>query len=292
LRYKADDGIFIAFNIIAMSVNNTNESVVMLFPNEQNDINEDKVGQLSLALEDYKKNYAEFIDIAVHDLQAPLRKLSVLIDRLTTKYTEVSQSDGQVQEWITRINGCITNMRSLIDGLSELSDVTPDSIKPGPCDINEVVKEILHELDPLIKEKKVVITKSPLPIIEGDEIQLKQLFKNILENAIRFSKKNISPEIDIKWHKLTDEEKKLSGLHQTKQYYKIEISDNGIGFKQEYAQKIFLPFVRLNGKSAFGGNGLGLAICKRIVDNHQGMLSAESMDTGARFTLIISETFN
>ena len=275
-----------------MSVNNINESVVMLFPNEQNDINEDKVEQLSLALEDYKKNYAEFIDIAVHDLQAPLRKLSVLIDRLTTKYTEVAQSDGQVQEWITRINGCITNMRLLIDGLSELSDVTRDSIKPGPCDINEVVKEILQELDPLVKEKKVVITKSPLPIIEGDEIQLKQLFKNILENAIRFSKKNISPEIDIKWHKLPDEEKRLSGLHQTKQYYKIEFSDNGIGFKQEYAQKIFQPFVRLNGKSAFGGNGLGLAICKRIVDNHQGMLSAESLNTGARFTLIIPETFN
>jgi light-regulated signal transduction histidine kinase (bacteriophytochrome) len=273
-----------------MPANNTNESVALLFPNEQKDGKEDKVEQLSLALEDYKKNYSEFIDIAVHDLQAPLRKLSVLIDRLTTKYTEVSQNDIQAQEWLIRINGCITDMRSLIDGLSELAGVTADTMKWGPCDISEVVKEVLLELDPEIKEKKAVIIESPLPIIEGDEIQLKQLFKNVLENAIRFSKKNISPEIDIRWYKLTDEEKNISALEQTKQYHKIEISDNGIGFRQEYVQKIFQPFVRLNGKSAFAGNGLGLAVCKRIVDNHQGILFAESMDTGSRFTLIIPET--
>jgi light-regulated signal transduction histidine kinase (bacteriophytochrome) len=275
-----------------MPVNNTNESVVILFPNEQKNRKEDKVEQLSLALEDYKKNYSEFIDIAVHDLQAPLRKLSVFIEKLTAKYTDVSQNDVQTQEWLTRINGCITDMRSLIDGLSELAGVTTDSMKPGPCDISEIVKEVLQELDPVIKEKKAVIIESPLPIIEGDEVQLKQLFKNVLENAIRFSKKNISPKIEIRCFGLTDEEKNISALQQTKQYYKMEISDNGIGFKQEYAQKIFQPFVRLNGKSAFAGNGLGLVICKRVVDNHQGILFAEGMDTGSRFILIIPETLN
>jgi signal transduction histidine kinase len=171
-----------------------------------------------------------------------------------------------------------------------LAGATADSMKWGSCDISEIVNEVIQELDPVIKERKAVITESPLPIIEGDEIQLKQLFKNVLENAIRFSKKNISPEIDIRWCKLTDEEKNISALLQTKQYHKIEISDNGIGFKQEYAQKIFQPFVRLNGKSAFAGNGLGLAVCKRIADNHQGILFAESMDIGSRFTLIIPET--
>jgi light-regulated signal transduction histidine kinase (bacteriophytochrome) len=273
-----------------MQVKDTNEPVTMLFSTEQKGERENKIEQLSLALEDYKKNYSEFIDIAVHDLQAPLRKLSVFIEKLTAKYTDVSQNDVQAQEWLTRIHGCITDMRLLIDGLSELAGVTTDSMKPGSCDISEIVKEILQELDPVIKEKKAVIIESPLPIIEGDEVQLKQLFKNVLENAIRFSKKNISPEIDIRWCKLTDEEKNISALQQTKQYYKIEISDNGIGFKQEYAQKIFQPFVRLNGKSAFAGNGLGLAVCKRVVDNHQGILFAEGIDTGSRFTLIIPET--
>ena len=276
-----------------MQVKDTNEPVTMLFSTEQKGERENKIEQLSLELEDYKKNYSEFIDIAVHDLQAPLRKLSVFIEKLTAKYTDVSQNDVQAQEWLTRIHGCITDMRLLIDGLSELAGVTTDSMKPGSCDISEIVKEILQELGPVIKEKKAVIIESPLPIIEGDEVQLKQLFKNVLENAIRFSKKNISPEIDIRWCKLTDEEKNISALQQTKQYYKIEISDNGIGFKQEYAQKIFQPFVRLNGKSAFAGNGLGLAICKRIVDNHQGILYAEGIEnTGTRFTLIIPETLN
>ncbi len=273
-----------------MQIKNTNEPVTTLFSTDQKSERENKIEQLSLALEDCKKDYSEFIDIAVHDLQAPLRKLSVFIDRLTSKYTEVSQNDIQAQEWLTRINGCITDMRSLIDGLSELAAVAADSMTTAPCDISEIVNEVVQELDPAIKEKKTVIIESPLPIIEGDEIQLKQLFKNVLENAIRFSKKNISPEIDISWCKLSDEEKNISALQPTKQYYKIEISDNGIGFKQEYAQRIFQPFVRLNGKSAFAGNGLGLAICKRIVDNHQGILFAESIDTGSRFTLIIPET--
>src|SRR5437762_4255286 len=178
-----------------MVINNSNQSIAVLFPNEQKDRREDKIEQMSFALEEYKKNYTEFIDIAVHDLQAPLRKLSVFIDRLTTKYEDISQNDVEAQEWITRINGCITDMRSLIDGLSELSGVTPDSMKSSSSDLSEIVKEVLLEMDPIIKEKKAVITESHLPIIEGDEIQLKQLFKNLLENAIRFSKKNISPEI-------------------------------------------------------------------------------------------------
>ena len=292
MRYKSDDD-FIALNIIAMPVKNINESDAILFPIEQKDERENKIEQLSLALETYKKNYAEFIDIAAHDLQAPLRKLSVLIDMLTGKYPYVSQNDAQVREWITRINGCLTDMRSLIDGLSELAAVTADSMKYESCNIPEIIKEILQELDPVIKEKKAVITELHLPIIEGDAIQLKQLFKNILDNAIRFSKKDVSPEINIRSQKLTDEEKKLLDLHQAKSYYRMEISDNGIGFKQEYAQKIFQPFVRLNGKSAFAGNGLGLAICKRIVDNHQGILFAECIENkGSRFILIIPEILN
>jgi signal transduction histidine kinase len=274
-----------------MPVKNIHESTAILFSIEQKEERENKIEQLSLALESYKKNYAEFIDIAVHDLQAPLRKLSVLTDRLTTKYADISQNDVQVQEWIARINGCLTDMRSLIDGLSELANVTADSIQHASCSIPEIIKEIFREMDPVIKEKQAIITESHLPIIEGDAIQLTQLFKNILENAIKFGKTDIAPKINIRSQKLTDEEKKLAGLQQATQYFRIEISDNGIGFKQEHAQKIFQPFLRLNGKSAFAGNGLGLAICKKIVNNHQGIMFAESMEnTGTRFTLIIPET--
>ena len=293
MRDKSDDEIFIALNFISMSLNNTNESGAILYSIEQKSEREDKTEQLSLALENYKKNYTEFIDIAAHDLQAPIRKLFVLIEKLTTKYNDVSQNDVQTQEWITRINGCLTDMRSLIDGLSELATVNEDPAKYESCNIREIVNEVLHDLEAEIKEKKAVITESGLPTIQGKEIQLRQLFKNILENSIRFSRKNLSPQINIKSLTLNDEEKKLLNLQQTKQYYKIEISDNGIGFKQEYAQKIFHPFVRLNGKSAFPGNGLGLAICKKIMNNHGGMLYAEGFEnTGTRVTLILPENPN
>jgi light-regulated signal transduction histidine kinase (bacteriophytochrome) len=274
-----------------MTVKNINQQTATLFSNEQTDGREDKIEQLSRALESYKKNYAEFIDIATHDLEAPLRKLSMLIERLTSKYKNISENDAETLEWITRINGCIRDMRSLIDGLSELAAVNENPMGYASCNVGKIVKEVLHDLEPVIKEKKAVIKESNLPTIQGMETQLNQLFKNLLENAIRFGKKNISPQIDISSYRINDEEKKLSDLQQTRVYYKIEISDNGIGFKQEYAQKIFQPFVRLNGKSAFAGNGLGLAICKKIIDNHKGILFAESMEnTGTRFILILPET--
>lgn len=288
-----------------MPVTNINEPAATLFSTEQKDEREDgsdpsipiaigtqdyRIEQLNLALEDYKKNYSEFIDIAIHDLHAPIRKLSILTEMLTAKYADIAQNDAQAQEWITRINGCLTDLRLLIDGLSELANATADSMKYTSCDLSDLIKEVLSELEPAIKEKGAVIIKSNLPIIEGDTIQLKQLFKNILDNAIRFSKKDISPEITISSQTLTDEEKNLLELPQARQYYKIDVSDNGIGFKQEYAQKIFQPFIRLNGKSAFPGSGLGLAICKRIVDNHRGILFAESIENNStRFTLILPE---
>ncbi len=254
---------------------------------------ETTIDQLSLPTEDHKKNYAEFIDFAIHDLDAPLRKLSMLIERLTSKYKGISENDEQAQEWLTRINECVIHMRSLIDDLSELSGVSYEVAKKDKCNTGDLVKEILLESAPEIKEKKVIITQSGLPVIEGSEIQLKQLFKNILENAIRFSKKDSPPEININSVKLSGEEKKLHALKPGKEYFKIEVSDNGIGFKQAYAQKIFQPFVRLNARPAFAGNGLGLAICKRIIDNHKGMLYAEAVEnSGAKFILILPETFN
>ncbi|MES1217359.1 MAG: ATP-binding protein [Bacteroidota bacterium] len=254
---------------------------------------EKTIDQLRSTTEDHKKSYAEFIDIAAHDLDAPLRRLSILIERLTSKYKNITENDAQTQEWLTRIDKCLIHMRSLIDGLSELSGANYSTQEDHTCNIKNQVNEILQELEPEIKEKNAVISQLHLPAIQGSEIQLRQLFKNLIENSLRFCKKNISPEISISSLRLNEEEKKLHGLDPGKEYFKISISDNGIGFKQEYAEKIFQPFIRLNARSAFEGNGLGLAICKRIVDNHKGILYAEGIEnSGTRFTLILPETRN
>jgi K+-sensing histidine kinase KdpD len=239
----------------------------------------------------YKEEYAEFIDIAAHNLDAPLRKLSVLMERLTNKYS--SQKDEDTQGYVQRIRTCLDDMRSLIDSLATLSRVSSATLKVDSCVLETIVEQEWQELRQLSKQKNAVFTTSALPILEGDSLQYRHLFRNLLENAIRFSKKDEPARVHISAQVISTKEKKSYGLRSDANYYKIECSDNGIGFRQEYAEKIFRPFVRLHGKSEFPGNGIGLALCRSIVDNHRGMIYAESADNeGARFILLLPQTIN
>jgi hypothetical protein len=251
---------------------------------------EKKIEQLSITFDNYKKEYHEFIDIAAHDLDAPLRKLSVLIERLTNKFKTVL-TDKDADEYITRINACLNDMRSLIESLTILSQIISDKREYTSCNIETIIQQTITDMQPIIKEKKAVIKTSALPLVKGDAVQYSQLFKNLLDNTIKFSKEGTSPVINIRSVNVTGEEKSYFNLQPEKQYCKIEISDNGIGFKQEYAENIFRPFVRLHGNSRFGGSGLGLAICKKIVENHGGIIYAEGREnSGACFALILPQT--
>jgi signal transduction histidine kinase len=236
----------------------------------------------------YKQEYNEFIDIAAHDLDAPLRKLNVLIERLTSKY---NTEEEEIKNYTQRINSCVTSMRSLIDDLASLSKVNTTSLKIVSCDTGMIVREILKELAPIIQGKKASVTYEDLPAIEADKAQLHQLLKHVLQNALTFTNKNVVPVIAINSEILTPEENKYHGLLTGKNYYKIDITDNGAGFNPEMAGKIFRPFVRLHSKSAFAGNGIGLAICNRIIKNHGGKIYAVSNENaGSRFTIILPET--
>ena len=251
---------------------------------------EDNADELSSVLNTYKKEYTDFIDLAAHDLDAPLRKLSTLVEMLTSKYKTVLE-DNDIQRYIARIETCISDMRSLIDALSVLSRISSDTKEYTSCSIEAIIKEVSADLEQPIKAKKTVITASAMPVIKGDYKQYALLFKHILENALKFSKPDIPPEIQIESSNLSKEEKEQLNLPAGNVYYKIEIADNGIGFKQEYAEKIFQPFIRLHGKSQYSGNGVSLAICKKIIDNHQGVIYAEGIENkGARFILVLPET--
>jgi two-component system, chemotaxis family, CheB/CheR fusion protein len=238
---------------------------------------------------DYKQLYIEFIDIASHDLQAPLRKLGVLTERLTSKYKE--HNNPEIEEYIRRINTCITDMRSLIDGLGELATVIPEKSEYISCDLNNLLKKVMHEFDPQVQAMKADITIGELPTIQGDALQLRQLFKQVLQNALRFVKPGIPTIVDVRCHIVDETEKIRRKLDRSKVYYQVVVADNGIGFNPDDAEKIFRPLVRLNGKSAFEGNGLGLAICDKIVSNHGGIIFAESVkNAGSRFRIILPET--
>lgn len=232
-----------------------------------------------------KKEQEEFILIASHDLQAPLRKLSTFVERLTNKIKDLPD---EARTYTERIQIAVTNMRSLIDGLAALSEVTELGRKFEKCDLNELVQDVVKNMQLQEKEN---ISYANLPVIEGNCTQLKHLFQNLIDNAIKFQKKDSPLQIIINSKEINAEEKKNFDLPANKTYYKMEIADNGIGFEDQYSERIFKPFQRLHGKSEYEGNGLGLAICKKITENHNGIIYAKGDNVeGARFILILSET--
>jgi signal transduction histidine kinase len=232
---------------------------------------------------------SDFVEAAAHDLHAPLRKLSVLIDRVFTKHNDEFSDDAR--QYISRIDTCIDEMRSLIDGLAELAKADARIIDVTDCDLNEIVRQTENLLNDEIREKRAQIEVNTLPVVKGNYTQYRQLFKNLIENSIKFRRNQVSPEICISAETIGKNEKIFLKLPVDKKYFKIEISDHGIGFNQVNADKIFEPFVRLHSKSEYEGNGLGLSICKKIIDNHHGIIYAEGDENeGARFTLILPET--
>jgi light-regulated signal transduction histidine kinase (bacteriophytochrome) len=250
--------------------------------------------RLQKLLDRYKEEYAEFIDIAAHNLDAPLRKLSVLIERLTSKPNSNGDGSGDDQQaYITRIRTALDDMRSLIDSLATLSRVTTASLKIDNAPLETIVEHEWRELKMMMRDKFAILTTSSLPVLTGDALQYRHLFREMLENAMRFSRKDKRLEINISAQPISGKEKSTYGLPAGTEYYKIICKDNGIGFRQEYAEKIFRPFVRLHGKSEFPGNGIGLALCRNIVDNHRGVIYAESAENeGARFIILLPQTVN
>ena len=239
----------------------------------------------------YKKAHEEFIMIASHDLQAPLRKLSTFVDRLLYKFREV-QGD-EVSNYVERIQSTIEGMRKTIDGLSEItynSEVNPVFTK---CSLNEILEQLLTDLGSLIGEANATIECTALPVVEGNPAAIKSLFENIIMNALKFQKKDISSLIRISTATVTEVERKKFCIDASSIYHKIVITDNGIGFDDQYSDKIFDPFVRLHGKSDYEGNGLGLALCKKIIERHQGFIYAKSnKNSGSSFVLFFPETHN
>ncbi|MBC7904856.1 MAG: PAS domain-containing protein [Gemmatimonadaceae bacterium] len=234
------------------------------------------------------KELEEFAYVASHDLQEPLRKVTTFGERLKVKCENELGEEGRM--YLKRMLTSAENMRLLIENLLEYSRVTRITRAFETIELNTVVSEVRTELELKVEEAKTIITPSELPEIEGDAGQLRQLFNNLISNSIKFRKQDVVNEIKITSTVLSDEEKDRLQLPMEKLYYRIQLEDNGIGFEEEYAEKIFQIFQRLHGKSEYPGTGIGLAICKRIVDNHHGVIFAENVPRkGARFTVILPE---
>jgi K+-sensing histidine kinase KdpD len=231
----------------------------------------------------YQKDYAEFIELAGHDLDAPLRKLSVLIERLVAKI----ETSSEIDTYIMRIQASVGDMRGMLDRLSTLASLTSGEMRREECDLNQIIRLVIGSLS--AEQRPRVQITGLLPTLQGDRMQYRQLFEQLISNALLFSNGNNERTVTISSTPVNAITSPQPG--DTQQYHKVIVEDNGIGFSPEYAEKIFKPFVRLHGKSEYPGHGMGLAICKRIVENHQGRIEAESnTGEGARFILILPQT--
>ncbi len=238
-------------------------------------------------LNESNKELEEFAYVASHDMQEPLRKIQTFAERLQTKYSGTLADDGK--EYLTRIMASAEIMRNLIDNLLEFSRITRRTHPPEPTDLNAIVKVVITELELLFDETNAKVEiQSKLPFIEAIPLQMKQLFTNLITNAIKFRKKDTASIIKIFCRPTNKEERNKYRLSNNANYYSIHIEDNGIGFEQDYAEKIFQIFQRLHGKSEYPGSGIGLAICKKIIDHHHGAIYANSdPQKGATFTVIL-----
>lgn len=236
------------------------------------------------------ENLEQFAYIASHDLQEPLRKIKTYSSFLYDDYKENLPQGAQ--ELIKKIISSSERMSKLIKALLNFSTVLHDEFVFEQTNLNDILNKALNDFELVITEKNAVIHHEPLPVIEAIPSQISQLFYNLISNSLKFSKKDIAPEITITVKMLTLKEiEKHKNLNQKIPYCKIFFKDNGIGLEQQFSDKIFLIFHRLNSREHFTGTGIGLALCKTIMINHHGEIYVTSeKNEGATFTVIMPLT--
>jgi light-regulated signal transduction histidine kinase (bacteriophytochrome) len=235
-----------------------------------NQILEDQVQVRTAEFERSTEELTNFAYIASHDLQEPLRKIIAFGDRLVTKFGSVLNETGQ--DYIERMQKSAIRMKGLIDDLLHFSRVTLSSTPFQEVNLNDVISEVLSDLEAQIERTNGRVEVDTLPCIEGENFQIRQLFQNLISNGLKYHIDEVPPVIKIRYAGFDEE------------FEEIHIEDNGKGFDEKHLDRIFRPFERLHGHSEYGGTGMGLAICHKIVTHHKGQITAKSQpNQGATF---------
>jgi PAS domain S-box-containing protein len=242
--------------------------------------------QLRVVSEELERSNGElqdFATIASHDLQEPLRKIRAFGDRLTEHSAAVLDEDAS--DYLRRMTNAAGRMQTLIKDLLEYSQVTLRPEPPRPVDLGLVVSEVLCDLEERILLTKGTVRVGQLPTILGSPFQMRQLFQNLIANALKFHPDGVAPDVQIAAAAHGDL-RRSNGRADREPVWQISVRDNGIGFEEKHAERIFAPFQRLHGRQAYEGTGMGLAICRRIAAQHGGTISAHSTPgTGAVFVI-------
>lgn len=224
----------------------------------------EKLRALNAELEQKNAEVQSFAHTASHDLREPLRAVQGLSEILAEELR--GQLSGDAQQILRRIQGSTARMAALIDALLAYANANGGALQFRTVSLDEVMRAVEHDLEPRINLVRGKIQQfGPLPVVKGDPALLRQLFQNLLGNALKFHRQGVPPIVTIRADR-------LAGTPD--EFVTISVTDNGIGFAPEHAERIFLPFDRLHGRSEFEGTGLGLAICRRVVQRHGGQIHA------------------
>ena len=241
-------------------------------------------------LQQSNQNLEEFAYAASHDMKEPIRKIHFFADRLKQRLQ--SKLEEEDRRYFERLELGTRRMNSLIDELLLYSHVSKGIRSAETVNLNNTLAFVLDDLELHIEEKRAKINVGPLPTIKGQQRQLQQLFENLLANALKYSKENQVPDISITASVISGREivlqRNLNGVAREKLYHLIRVADNGIGFHQEDADRIFNVFTRLHGNNEYKGTGVGLSIARKVAQNHGGYIWAEGRQgAGASFNVLL-----
>jgi len=240
------------------------------------------------SLESANKELDRFAFMASHDLQEPLRKIRTFCDMLTARHNECLQEEAR--GYISRIEKSASRMQILIKDILTFSRITDEAIEYSETDLNTVIDEVLQEFQPDIDSNKVLLDRKSIPSLWAKPSLMQPLFSNLIGNAFKYRKADEILRLKI-WSETSVVEKKQFVTTTDNRYCRIFIEDNGIGFEQKYGEQVFEMFKRLHNNKAYEGSGIGLALCKKIVEKHHGYISVRS-ETGIGSTFIVTLPIN
>jgi PAS domain S-box-containing protein len=231
-----------------------------------------ELAEKNFELQKQNSELTSFNYIASHDLQEPIRKIHTFSQLILER--EKDSLTHTTRDYLNRISLSSVRMKQLVEAFLNYSRVGSASMVFEPTNLNTLFSEIVMTLSEVIQENKAIVEFKDLPVVQGDGIQLQQLFINLISNALKYSKPGVNPVITIRSEKIPGTADELPGGYESNDYFKISIADNGIGFDPQHASKIFEVFQRLHSKDEYAGTGIGLSICKKIILAHKGFISA------------------
>lgn len=298
VRDGAPENIFLTFEYIPVFEKDKVTRVIMMVVEVTHQVETRKeieravvertkeLGESNLRLKRSNEELEQFAYIASHDLQEPVRKISIFTQMLEHSIKEISPRS---QDYVSKIYNSTDRMTKLIRDVLAFSRIKEDANDFEPVDLNNIIELLKTDFELQIEETGATVETSGLPVLDAIQPQMIQLFSNLLSNSLKYHKRGVKPVIKISASVAkNDKIAKRMALDRSKKYWHITFSDNGIGFDKDHVDRIFRIFQRLHGKTEFEGTGIGLAICRRIVQSHRGHISAVVGENGgAVFNIVL-----